>query len=65
MPVVAAGVVWATAGQRVYALAASDGRRLWDSGTTLGALAPAAPVPADGRLVVAAWDGRVHMYAPS
>jgi outer membrane protein assembly factor BamB len=65
VPVVAAGVVWAGAGARVYALATADGRRLWDSGETLGNIAPAAPVPADGRLFVAAWDGRLHAYMAS
>jgi hypothetical protein len=64
VPVVAAGVVWSTAGEKVYALAAADGRPLWDSGTALGNLVPAAPVPADGRLFAAGWDGRLHAFAP-
>jgi hypothetical protein len=64
VPVVAAGVVWSTAGQRLYALAADDGRLLWNSGTTFTNLVPAAPVPADGRLFAAGWDGRLRMFAP-
>jgi hypothetical protein len=64
VPVVAGGVVWSSAGQRLYALAASDGRRLWDSGTTFGQVIAAAPVLGDGRLFASSWDGRMRAFAP-
>jgi outer membrane protein assembly factor BamB len=64
VPVVADGVVWSTAGDKLYAVAADDGRRLWGGGSTFGNLVPAAPVPADGRLFAAGWDGRLHAFAP-
>lgn len=63
-PVVAAGVVWATAGEKVYGVAAADGRPLWDSGAAFDNLVPAAPVPADGRLFAAGWDGKLHAFSP-
>jgi outer membrane protein assembly factor BamB len=64
VPVVAGGVVWSTAGQRVYAVAAADGRPLWDSGSTFTNLIPGTPVPADGRLFAAGWDGRLRAFLP-
>jgi DNA-binding beta-propeller fold protein YncE len=64
VPVVADGVVWSTAGQKVYAVAAEDGRALWNSGSTFGNLIPGAPVPADGRLFAAGWDGRLRAFVP-
>ncbi len=58
-PTVTNGVVYAAdgAGGRVFALDATDGRPLWDSGRTLGGAVFAPPVVVDGRLFVAAWDG--------
>jgi hypothetical protein len=64
VPVVAAGVVWTSAGQRLYALAADDGRRLWDSGSAFGGLVAAAPALGDGRVFASSWDGRVRAFAP-
>ena len=62
VPVVAGGVVWTSAGQRLYALAADDGRRLWDSGTTFGQVIAAAPALGDGRVFTSSWDGRVRAW---
>jgi outer membrane protein assembly factor BamB len=64
VPVVAAGVVWSSAGQKLYALAASDGRRLWDSGSTFGQVIAAAPALGDGRVFASSWDGRVRAFGP-
>jgi len=63
-PIVGAGVLWASAGARLFALATADGRRLWDSGTSIGSLIAAAPVLGDGRIFVGAWDARVHAFVP-
>src|SRR4051794_6301134 len=62
VPVVAGGVVWSSAGQRLYALAADDGRRLWDSGTTFGQIVVASPALGDGRVFTSSWDGRVRAW---
>ena len=64
VPVVAAGVVWSSAGQRLYALSAADGRRLWDSGSTFGQVVAAAPALGDGRLFASSWDGEVRAFGP-
>jgi hypothetical protein len=62
VPVVADGVIWTSAGQRLYALDASDGRRLWDSGTTFGQVVVAAPTIGDGRVFASSWDGHVRAF---
>jgi len=64
VPVVADGVIWTSAGQRLYALDASDGRRLWDSGTTFSQVVVAAPTLGDGRVFASSWDGHVRAFAP-
>ena len=64
VPVIADGVVWSTAGQTLYANALADGRPLWNSGSTFTNLVPAPPVPADGRLFAAGWDGRLRSFRP-
>src|SRR5206468_851293 len=61
-PIVAGGIVWSSAGQRLYALDAADGHRLWDSGTTFGQVVTAAPALGDGRLFTSSWDGQVRAF---
>jgi outer membrane protein assembly factor BamB len=47
---------------KVYALRATDGRLLWDTGTALGARVVAEPLVVDGRLYAVAWDGKLHAW---
>ncbi|MDX6650532.1 MAG: hypothetical protein QOJ97_2483 [Solirubrobacteraceae bacterium] len=64
-PVVANGVVYLATGfgREVWAFEAATGRALWTSPRLDGA-AYGAPTIANGRLYVAAWDQRLHAYAP-
>lgn len=64
-PVVANGVVYLATGfgREVHAFEAATGRMLW-SAPRLDGAAYAAPTVANGRLYVAAWDRRLHAYAP-
>jgi hypothetical protein len=57
-PSVAGGVVYygTGGGAKVVAFEATTGRRLWDSGSTLGERVFAAPSVAGGSLYVASWD---------
>jgi outer membrane protein assembly factor BamB len=65
-PVVANGVVYFATGfgREVHAFEAATGRPLWTSPRLAGA-AYGAPTVANGRLYVAAWDERLHAYAPA
>lgn len=65
-PVVANGVVYMATGfgREVHAFEAATGRALWTSPRLDGA-AYGAPTVANGRLYVAAWDQRLHAYAPA
>ena len=64
-PVVANGVVYLATGfgREVHAFDAATGRALWTS-PRLGGPAYGGPAVANGRLYVAAWDRRLHAYAP-
>jgi outer membrane protein assembly factor BamB len=63
-PIVVNGVVYAAGGgaNKVYALRATDGRLLWDSGTDISARVIAEPIVVDGRLYAVAWDGKLHAW---
>ena len=65
-PVVANGVVYLATGfaREVHAFDAATGGRLWTSPRLEGP-AYGGPTIANGRLYVAAWDRRLHAYAPS
>ena len=64
-PSVANGVVYFGdgLGNQVFALDARSGRLLWRSATTIAGAVFAAPVVANGQLLVAARDGRLHAFA--
>ena len=61
-PIVAGGIVWSSAGQRLYALDETDGHRLWTSGSAFGQVVTAAPALGDGRVFTSSWDGRVRAF---
>ena len=65
-PVTANGVVYLGTGfgRELWAFDAATGRPLWTS-PRLGGAVYAAPTVAEGRLYAAAWDGRLHAYAPA
>jgi outer membrane protein assembly factor BamB len=58
-PTVANGVVFVGEGNsgRVIAFDAATGTRLWDSGAASGGATYAAPIVADGKLIVGSWNG--------
>jgi outer membrane protein assembly factor BamB len=58
-PTVANGVVYFAdgLGGEVFAIDASDGRELWNSGGLVGGPVFAPPAVVDGRMYVASWDG--------
>lgn len=62
--VVANGVAYFTSGvgNTVYALNASTGAQLWNSGTTIGSFAFGAPTVDGGRLYVTSWDDNVYAF---
>lgn len=64
-PVVANGVVYIATGfgREVWAFEAATGQALW-TGPRLDGAAYGGPTVANGRLYVAAWDERLHAYAP-
>lgn len=63
-PVVTGDIVWIGAPDgRLLALAADDGRLLWE--TQLGAPIVSAPAPVGDALVVATFDGTVRLLAPT
>ncbi len=66
-PTVANGVVYFGDGQsdQVFAFNASTGAQLWSSGTQITGSVYAAPMVADGKLFVGAWDDRLYAFAPS
>ena len=65
-PTVANGVVYFGngAGNIVYAMNATTGAALWNSGTTISGGAFAAPIVVNGMLYVPSWDDKVHAYGP-
>jgi outer membrane protein assembly factor BamB len=62
VPVVANGVVYAAGTDVLYAIDASTGSILWNSGGTISGIIAAAPTIVNGRLYVAAWDGHVYAF---
>ena len=63
-PIVTGDIVWIGAPDgRLLALAADDGRVLWE--TQLGAPIVSAPAPVGDALVVATFDGTVRLLAPT
>ena len=62
-PVVANGVVYVPAGRnnKVYALNATSGALLWDSGSVVSGPAMSGAT-IDGRLFVGAWDGKLYAF---
>jgi outer membrane protein assembly factor BamB len=65
-PTLANGVVYFGngAGNIVYALDATTGAALWNSGTTISGGVFGASVVVNGMLYVPSWDDRVHAYGP-
>ena len=59
--VVAGNVVYAAGGSKLYALDASTGAILWNSGTTITGTIIPAPTVVNGRVYVSSRDG--HLYA--
>jgi outer membrane protein assembly factor BamB len=47
---------------KVYALRATNGQALWDSGTSITAGVVAEPIVVDGRLYAVAYDGKLHAW---
>src|SRR5579871_1572423 len=65
-PTVAGGVVYYGdgIGSTLRAFDAQSGTPLWDSGGTIGGPIFAAPTVVDGRVFVAAWDGKIYAFGP-
>jgi outer membrane protein assembly factor BamB len=65
-PTVANGVVYYGDGDgnTEYAFDAATGKQLWNSGSTLGGNAYAAPTVVNGELLVASWDHRLYAFTP-
>ena len=63
-PTVANGVVyWGDgSGNQAFAFDAATGQELWNSGATIAGPVQAAPIVANGRLYVFAWDNTVHAF---
>ena len=51
-------------GNQVFALDAKNGRLLWRSGSAIAGAVFAAPIVANGKLLVSSWDGRLHAFGP-
>jgi outer membrane protein assembly factor BamB len=62
VPSIAGGVVYANGGNSLYALDASTGEILWNSGSTVGDSIVAEPTVVNGRVYVAAWDGKLYAF---
>jgi outer membrane protein assembly factor BamB len=62
---VANGIVYYGDGRasQEFAFDAATGAQLWSSGSITGQLF-AAPMVADGRLIVASWDHRLRGFGP-
>jgi outer membrane protein assembly factor BamB len=65
-PTVANGVVYYGVGyERLeYAYDAATGKRLWNSGNTIGGALFAAPTVVNGQLLVPSWDHKLYAFAP-
>lgn len=63
-PTIANGVVYygSGGGSQVFALDASTGAELWNSGTTVKGRIAGAPMVVNGRVYVASWDGHVYAF---
>ncbi len=62
VPSVAGGVVYANGGNTLYALDALTGGILWNSGSTINDSIVAEPTVVNGRVYVAAWDGKLYAF---
>jgi outer membrane protein assembly factor BamB len=62
VPSVANGVVYASGSNTLYALDASSGSILWNSGSSVGNEIVAEPTVVNGRVYVTAWDGKMYAF---
>ena len=62
VPAVAGAVVYAAGGSTLYAVDASSGAILWNSGSAVGNTIVAEPTVVNGRVYVTAWDGRLYAF---
>jgi outer membrane protein assembly factor BamB len=65
-PTVANGVLYVPGGgaNKLYALNATTGAQLWDSGATITDKIFAEAIVVDGRVYAVSWDHMLHAYGP-
>jgi outer membrane protein assembly factor BamB len=63
-PVIANGVVYVSGGlaTKIYALNATTGAKLWDSGTAITDMTFPSPIIVDGHVYAVAYDGKLHAF---